>query len=180
MPGPFPDLSLVWCPDFPFRTLLIPIYMNKILLLLFLLGMSLAGSLSAQTSLEFSQVIRFSISGASENNTSPPNKYVDTLVTIPAGKVWKLTSANANLTYGYVNSSTNTMMVGYLSTDLPCLFIDNELIYASSYSGGNTRAGGTTIWLPAGTYRFSMRHSRGGTGYNYTATFSGLEFSVVP
>ncbi|MCB9235104.1 MAG: hypothetical protein H6581_25845 [Bacteroidia bacterium] len=143
---------------------------------LLLLGFSLlfCSAMNSQT-LEFSKVVRFTLKGSS-NNTSG-YAYRDSSITIPPGKVWKVTSANASLTRGYLSLNGIAYLYGPLSNNPPMLFIDHELLQISSAA---YRTESSVIWLPQGTYAFSLRYYLGGSGWNYGGTFSAIEFNVVP
>ncbi|MCB9235282.1 MAG: hypothetical protein H6581_26745 [Bacteroidia bacterium] len=143
----------------------------------FLLGLvALTFSLSAksQASLEFNQVIHQTVSGTVSGAASYVTLGTTTL-TVPAGKVWKISAARARWTIYSGN------ITGYCSGDPIGLYLDDVNIFYSVFSTSNYANYENPIWLPAGTYTLDLR------GYTCTSTavsakgfISAIEFDVVP
>jgi hypothetical protein len=104
-------------------------------------------NLKAQNNLQFNAVRYIHLSCTSGCNS------IDSVITVPANKVWKIESE-------FSTGPSTTY-----------LYIDNTLI---EYSGSVVPA--TPIWLPAGTYTFSLNTS----GANSTGFFSVIEFNITP
>ncbi|MCB9230971.1 MAG: hypothetical protein H6581_04875 [Bacteroidia bacterium] len=130
--------------------------------LLFYLG-------NAQT-LEFNQVVQLT---KTYYNTSSPSYKQDNLpVTVPAGKVWKITAAWASYSYPsglyrvYVNSSGTKII------------LDDAVISIAGTS--NSLPSQFPIWLPAGAHTFTLQTDDYGVDYRWTMNVSVIEFNVVP
>ena len=106
----------------------------------------------AQGNLQFNQVIN--LSGIVPTSTSIAT------VTVPAGKVWKITSASWTAANGG-------------GPDV-YLCLDYNVIYRNG--AGNQAI--FPIWLQAGSYDVRWCGSAGTSGYRYA--ISGVEFNVVP
>jgi len=115
------------------------------------LGLILGGFAQAQGSLQFNQALLLESSASS----------CSSCWTVPAGKVWKITSASGN--------SSNTVRIWLNSKELG--FLGN---HAASYAGFDAHLI-FPLWLPAGS---TLGYSNLGSPRN--AAFWGLEFNVLP
>lgn len=118
--------------------------------LLFFLMLCFSALLSAQGSLQFNNAVLL------EGNQST----CTTCWTVPAGKVWKVTSMSTN-TSSLATLYANNRELGFLSQVTSQN--DSRWVYQFPF------------WLPAGT---SLGYS--GIGSNRNITFFALEFNVVP
>lgn len=147
---------------FSFKSLLL-----SLILMLFCLGTQ------AQANLEFNQVLYQSLSGSAVN--SGTKILATTTLTVPAGKIWKITSARARWTVSSV------FLGGNCSSDPIGLYLDDVEIFYSALTTSNYPIFDGVIWLPPGTYTLELR------GYNCSSgTIPGagfitvMEFNVVP
>ncbi len=122
--------------------------MNKHIL--FFLALCFSMMLSAQGSLQFNNVVLL------EGNQST----CTTCWTVPAGKVWKVTSMSTN-TSNLATLFVNNRQLGFLSQITTQS--DSRWVYQFPF------------WLPSGA---SIGYS--GLGSNQNITFFALEFNVVP
>jgi hypothetical protein len=139
-----------------------------------------------QASLQFNQVIYLSYTGTqTPSATTPTVTFQNTAFTVPAGKCWKIESANVALHYpansGYMlkPSTTNSSVNGTF------LLVDN-VVMASQV--GNNLAGKVDsfstfpVWLPAGTYGVHLMGQYANEYGTWTAygNISVIEFNIVP
>jgi len=122
-----------------------------LIVLLFIIHLSI----TAQGNLEYNRVVLVTLSG-----TTLPVP-IDTIFTIPIGKVWKVESGMA----GNFNYPSHTFM----------LYLNGKLFFASSSSNG----GSFPIWLPAGTYTLSGICAQG-PGPVLNGAISAIEYNEVP
>lgn len=107
----------------------------------------------AQGNLQFNQVIN--ITGVT------PGGRVFTTVTVPAGKVWKITSST-------------WMQAGSYLSDFLCL---GPHLLSGYYNGETTSK--YPIWLPEGDY--DVQYCSPGSGVSGREyAISGIEFNIVP
>jgi len=86
-------------------------------------------------------------------------------VTVPVNKVWKIEAACSNSINSINGASVNGKMM-----------IDARIVFDGSGSGSLF----APLWLPAGTYVFSLRALTTSSSTFYTGYFSVIEFNVVP
>lgn len=134
--------------------------------LVLLISLSISSLVSSQGNLQFNQVIFLEYTTAS-------TEYATTtagVITVPAGKVWKVEHANLYHVSGYPRTESGGRS----------LFIGNTLIYRSK---GATNAidlvDSFPVWLPAGTYNIIVGNEAAGT-YNVNSSINAIEFNVVP
>ena len=149
--------------------------------LLFLLFIAFTLGLEAQGDLQFSQVIGVDLYYPAEDAGWSFNNYLkvnEIQVTIPEGKIWKITSASI----GFKNS------VGEFDDpdrirDL-IISIDNIVIY-SGYSSNSISEGTEHIyplWLGSGDYNFKLKYEAMDASYDSSETLAkviGIEFNVI-
>lgn len=117
-------------------------------------------SANAQGNLEFNRAIK-------ENYPLSAGTSGSQTITVPAGKVWKITSA----TVGAI-PSTNP------ATTQPWGRIDGHLVAYVNLSNLNYNMSPFPLWLPAGTYPVTYYggFANGAIAFSY----SGIEFNIVP
>ena len=117
----------------------------------------------SQGNLQFNQVVQQSF------NQSVASATMTTLstITVPAGKVLKIE-----------NASVAANMAGILTGSK--LYIGNHCLWQLNYSSGGLFIDRSfPLWLNAGTYALQVYHIDG-VSINLRASFSGIEFNVVP
>lgn len=127
-------------------------------------------SLSQAQTLEFSQIANIDRTYLIPNAAASPHDSV--VVTIPVGKVWKLTNARMSYTY----YSSGELYPGTGSGEI--IMLDGLWIYQGYSSGGFQME--WPLWLGPGTYTFKTKSSQYGTTYKIHWFVSILEFNVVP
>lgn len=152
----------------------------KKLPLAFVFLFALCPAAFAQGNLQFNQAIKLDITGG--QNVGAGSLYTQIasqVVTVPAGKVWKIESVNSNLTKGTYSTSTYQFLINY--GGIPIVYMDDAIISASLVNTGVVIPH-QIYWLPAGTHTFSMWCPNVGTPvtFTYTTTITAIEFNVVP
>jgi len=149
--------------------------------LLFLLFIAFTLGLEAQGDLQFSQVIGVDLYYPAEDAGWSNNNYMkvnEIQVTIPEGKIWKITSASIGYknTLGEFDQSENIR-------DL-IISIDNVVIYSvPSYT--NISEGTEYIyplWLGSGDYNFKLKYEATSASTDSSETLAkviGIEFNVI-
>lgn len=137
--------------------------MKRISFLLLLILSTLVSISKAQGNLQFGQVIQQSY------NQTIPGAAMTTLstITVPVGKVLKIESASVAVNIANIIPG-------------PKLYMGNHCLWQLNYVGGAMVVDrNLPLWLNAGTYSFQVYH-QDGSGVNLRASFSGIEFNVVP
>ena len=116
----------------------------------------------AQGNLQFNQVIN--VSGLT------PGGNVFTTVTVPAGKVWKITSSSWLSSTGNITSSNYSMHPLCIGS-----FLLNGWF---SYNGGTYNPVTFPIWLEEGDYDVKYCDASGYS--NFTYAISAIEFNIIP
>ena len=151
----------------------------KTRILILLIAISLLGN--AQGDLQFSQVIGVDLYYPAEDAGWSNNNYMkvnEIQVTIPEGKIWKITSASI----GFKNTD-GEFDTPYAIREL-IISIDNVVIY-SGYSSSSISEGTEHIyplWLGSGDYNFKLKYEAMGTSYDSSETLAkviGIEFNVI-
>ena len=111
----------------------------------------------AQGNLQFNQVLNFNYSAtiglyASSNVAT---------VTVPTGKVWKITSASSERQNELTSSAIK---------------VDNHVLYKDKTQAMSLN---TPYWLQAGTHTITLSNLYGGTSTIH-GSISAIEFNVVP
>lgn len=155
--------------------------MKKVILsLACLLLMAVTGSF-AQGNLQFNQAIKLDIVGAPiVGSGSNYVQIANQMVTIPAGKVWKIESKFVNITKGQYTTTTFSWLYS-AGGFTPVLYMDNTIIWAGT-TNPNNFTDHQLIWLPAGTYDFSLwcQRTSNAVPFTFTAVVNAIEFNVVP
>ena len=128
-------------------------------LLFILLTTFLSGGIYSQgNNLQFSQVLNYSY-----YENSPPrfNMVSQGTITVPANKVWKITSAS---------SHGRRLTDGYTTTSSGSIYIDNIEISSTNSS--------TPYWLSTGTYTVYLFTNNSYNTHVY-GTLSIVEFNIV-
>jgi len=134
------------------------------LLLLFVISFFVART-SAQGNLQFNQVKYFQFN-CTQSGGSVFTESLQT-VTVPAGKVWKIESANC----GSYSPTTNSLI--YSSGGR--VLLDSRLIVDVS-----SNTGFLPFWIPAGTYTIGIRSMSLTNGVQFLGSMSAIEFNIVP
>lgn len=91
------------------------------------------------------------------------------VITVPNGKTWKIESASANASDGYMSTDMSNMYA--------VIALDGINIGASTWNNpGTSITRPFPIWLPAGTYTFSLVAYSQGTVKGFV---SAIEFNLV-
>jgi hypothetical protein len=154
----------------------------KILILALLLF--LGSQLYSQGNLQFNQVIYQTLTGNLPNTgTSAPEYTFQTLViTVPAGKVWKIETSTCHTVQG---TNNETRIGGTSSSDNIVLFLDQDVL---SYSfNTNTlismiSPSNLPLWLPSGNYTLKLIGKCQSQYASYTAygSLHAIEFNIIP
>ena len=134
--------------------------------LLVILAIAFSSASFAQGNLQFNQVMFL------EYTTSVLGSATTTagVITVPAGKVWKIEHANLYSVAGYPRTQAGGRS----------LFINNTLIYRSKGpSNAIHLVDSFPLWLPAGTYNIVIGNEQSST-YNINSSINAIEFNVVP
>jgi hypothetical protein len=132
--------------------------------LLFSIVFVLSAVSYGQGNLQFNQVINQSFNGNGGNLT------IIGIVTVPAGKVWKIESANYSyLSAGYRYTQKTT------SSNAMVAYIGDNLIWDGTMAKGSLDL--FPIWLSTGSYNVMARSSN---TLPSVVNFSAIEFNVVP
>ncbi len=150
----------------------------KTRILILLMAISFVGN--TQGDLQFSQVVSVDFYYPAENagfNYNNSWKVDEILVSIPAGKIWKITSASV----GYNSPVGN--LDGPNNLDDLTISIDNVAIYHDYYNQ-TTREFDVSfpMWLGSGDYNFKMSYRATDSNYDASETYAkvtGIEFNVV-
>lgn len=145
--------------------------MRKVFLLL---GLVLSvTAVIAQGNMQFNQVINLTISTSfAPGNSSSNNQTL--VVTVPAGKVWKIESANMS----YQSSSSSKYFVADASNEICQVVLDGAIIAVSSDDFYKTPG---PIWLAEGAHTFILQgFINSSSQYRWHALITAIEFNVVP
>lgn len=133
----------------------------------------LATGAFAQGNLQFNQVINLNMTTPQGVGNSGTNNLTLT-VTVPAGKVWKIESANVSYQYVlngkyYVADATN---------ETTQLVLDGSIIAVESDNFYKTPG---PIWLTEGAHTFILQgYINSSAQYKWNALITGIEFNVIP
>ena len=130
--------------------------------ILLILAIAFSSASFGQGNLQFNQVVNNSYTATLGTLTT-----IGT-ITVPAGKVWKIESANYYITQAG-NRISGRGSGNYIA------YIGDNLIWDGTNGLGHQDF--FPIWLPSGTYDVS---SRSPATYLVTVNFSAIEFNVVP
>ena len=134
--------------------------------ILLILTIAFSSTSFAQGNLQFNQVIFLEYTSA----VPAYSTYTAGVITVPAGKVWKVEHANVYLVSGY----PRTEYGGW------SLFLNNTLIYRSKGASNAIHlVDSFPLWLPAGTYNFVIGNEGSGPD-NMNSSLNAIEFNVVP
>ena len=115
----------------------------------------------AQGNLQFNQVLNFNYSASGLGSYASSNVAT---VTVPAGKVWKVTSASSERQNNLTSSAIK---------------VDNHVLYKDKNSGGPAMSQNTPYWLQAGTHTITLSNLTSAT-VTIHGSISIIEFNVVP
>lgn len=166
--------------------------MKKITLLFCLFITSYA---FAQNNLQFSRAILINITGThSASSAAATFVFKDTTITVPAGTVWKLESANVTLQNPNPNPTIDPRQIiessYYIGT---YLLLNNKIISQKTHkvsgSGGDfsdiNLGFSFPIWLPSGTYPIRLLFQCDAYSFSNAINVAGyggisiLEFNIV-
>jgi hypothetical protein len=139
--------------------------------LLLFLCIHIAASAYSQGNLQFNQVLRVSITGV--NLAS--NGQHSIMVTVPAGKVWKVESSDVH-TY---NTATPNLIV---PTNSFSVILGGSLLNIIYKSAQGFLDPLLPKWYPAGSYDLTIKENNGVSqnGATVVGVVSIIEFNVVP
>ena len=116
----------------------------------------------AQGNLQFNQVLNFNYSASGLGSYASSNVAT---VTIPTGKVWKITSASSEKQNDLTGSAIK---------------VDNHVLYKDKSSGsGQAMSQNTPHWLQGGTHTITLSNLSSST-MTIHGSISIIEFNVVP
>lgn len=127
-----------------------------------------AGVMAQGGSLEFNQVkvLELNVDNATGQATE---KKTILNITVPAGKVWKIESANVAEKY---NSSTYDL--NYSLGDDGKLFLNETMI-----SPDSDYQPVFPIWLNAGSYTLTLQGNTSSSSYSWNGMVTAIEFNVL-
>lgn len=127
----------------------------------------------AQGNLQFNQVINFTITTPTGAGNGSGNVQSVT-VTVPAGKVWKIESANVSYQY----ASSSKYYVADATSEITQLVLDGAIIVVESDDFYKTPG---PIWLSEGTHTFILQGYLNTSALcKWNAFITGIEFNVTP
>ena len=138
--------------------------MKKIIFTVFVSVFFLNQGIAQNHNLQFNQAIFSTIQSPIANNSIILPFIIGT-ITVPNGKVWKIESVEAHAGGNGINSIQAHANI----------FIDDYLIYLD-FDGHNH----FPIWLPEGTYSIKAVNYASPTPVIHSASYSGIEFNLVP
>lgn len=131
-------------------------------------------SVNGQGNLQFNKVITIEFTRRLPYSTGGG---ADTLITVPAGKIWKIESASSSF---FTDTTLNINTVAPVAFASVC--INETVIFNPGVSSSNTLIS-FPIYLSSGTsYRLGMRSQATGGSYDlpHRIFLSILEFNIVP
>jgi hypothetical protein len=143
--------------------------MNKIFLLI-LFNFIVSIKLVAQGNLQFNQVIRPTVTAVN----LAANGYTSIQLTIPAGKVWKVESADL-----YRYSTVGGVFTSSIMTTLHLRF--GEQLINTIYTSTGIYYASLPKWYPASTYNFTILEASGQSQNTNTivGVMNVIEFNIV-
>ena len=142
---------------------------------------ALSSQLYSQGNLQFNQVYNLSFSGTQTPTASVPTvTFQNASISVPAGKVWKIESANVttqqSISTGYllhpiVNGGGTFLMLNNI-------VIANNLGATSNYDKFTS----FPFWLPAGTYPVKLvgQYPNDYGAWTAYSNVSIIEFNIIP
>ncbi|MDG1658774.1 MAG: hypothetical protein P8H56_09345 [Crocinitomicaceae bacterium] len=134
--------------------------------ILFILAITISSLSFGQGNLQFNQVkfIEYTTTTTAYSTTTAG------VITVPAGKVWKVEHANVYMVATY----PRTQYGGW------SLFIDNTLIYRSKGASNSIHLKDAfPLWLPAGNYNIVVGQETAGS-QTVNSSINAIEFNIVP
>jgi hypothetical protein len=135
---------------------------------------------SAQGNLQFNQVYNLNYSGTQTPTSSVPTvTFQNASISVPAGKVWKIESANVTTQF----SNSSSILPAFANQSGTFLMLNNLVIANSVRNSGDfDKFTCFPIWLPAGTYPVKLFGQYPNLYYAWTAysNISIIEFNIVP
>lgn len=145
--------------------------MKSILITVYLILFTVATF--AQGNLQFNQVINQTITTAYGQGYGGLNNET-VVVTIPAGKVWKIESAHLS----YQSSTSTKYYTANTSSENSQLVLDGAVIAMDDDSYYVTPG---PIWLAAGTHTFILQgYINTSSNYRWNALITAIEFNITP
>lgn len=137
----------------------------------------------AQGNLQFNRVVYLNISGTQFLNLYSKLVFIDTVISVPTNKVWKIESANVT-TQSRDGIQSSTIYQIYQSNEFlggTHLLLNNVIISSNDNKPtvNNTKF---PIWLPSGTYPLRLLGQFGSASGTYltgAAAISILEFNII-
>ena len=151
----------------------------KYIFLIFFVFSSLA---NAQGDLQFNQIVEVDLYHAQEDsgfNNTNAQKTHEVQVTIPEGKVWKISS----VVVSFANDNILIAAPNYMD-DL-VVSINDLIVYADNFGNGSTPVDAQNIfpkWLPSGDHTFQLNYRAISSTYDASevkAQISGIEFNII-
>jgi hypothetical protein len=135
--------------------------------------MLFAGVMFAQGNLQFNQVINQTITTPLGTGFSGSNNQT-LVVTVPAGKVWKIESAHLS----YQISTNTKYFVADATNENTQLVLNGGVIAVESDDFYKTPG---PIWLAEGTHTFILQgFINSGSQYRWNAFITAIEFNIIP
>ena len=125
----------------------------------------------SQGTLEFNQV-KFLTNVATGTGPQTCCSASTVVLTVPAGKVWKIESSSLKKT-----SNTSPGFIQGFNTG-EGISINDMVLYRATTST-ETGIAEKPVWLPAGSYNWLVHHDNV-VNYTYTGALSIIEFNIVP
>lgn len=145
---------------------------KRIILLIFAFG--LINTIKAQGNLQFNKVVNFTFT-----KNLMPNEGRDTIITIPANKIWKIESISS----GYYNETTNLNINSSMPFPNGTVFLNGTIIYGLN-PNNNAMFYSVPIYLQPGSSNTFGLKSGGGLSFLGPLAFrffiSAIEYNIVP
>jgi len=151
----------------------------KYIFLIFFVFSSLA---NAQGDLQFNQIVEVDLYHAQEDggfNNTNAQKTHEVQVTIPEGKVWKISSVAVLFKHDGIIKPT-----GQSLNDL-VISVNDVLLYAYNSSGGFRPTNNENVfpkWLSSGDYTFQLNYratNSSSEASEVKSQISGIEFNII-
>lgn len=143
--------------------------------ILLILAIAFSSASFGQGNLQFNQVLGIDMTGTS---AAGGHIVVQTsTITVPAGKVWKIESANCRIAY-----TNSAILYGSSANNRLIMTVDNVAV--CHVAPANSSESGLTelpMWLPAGTYNIELvAYISSAFAHTFYGKATVIEFNVVP
>jgi len=141
-------------------------FLSVVFLSLLFMSVSMQHCL-AQGNLQFNQVKYFQMTVSQVGSSACSES--SQVITVPAGKVWKIEMATSS---AYFSASNSTSFNNGGSINL-----DGKIIFNAASASNSTQL---PFWIPAGSYTLSLKSNFISNGYVFIGSVSAIEFNIVP